>query len=164
MKLIDIKFNPSNPRSIDDINFEKLVKSIKDFPSMLELRPIIVDNDNVALGGNMRLKALLHLGYTDIPDSWIKRAETLTPEEIEHFIIVDNVGYGAWDYDMLRSDWDAEKLEEWGVTLPNLDIEDENIPQHKTAVLKLVISSDDESELSDLSEELMERGFKCEFK
>jgi hypothetical protein len=113
-----IKPNPSNPRIIKDDRFEKLVKSIKDFPKMMELRPIIVDSNNMILGGNMRLKALNYLSYKKIPKSWIKQASDLTDKEKEQFIIKDNVGFGDWDWDMLANEWNSEELEAWGLDVP----------------------------------------------
>ena len=118
MKLTDIKSNPNNPRVIKDDKFKKLVKSIKEFPKMMELRPMVINNDNVVLGGNMRLKALKELGYKDIPDEWVKRASELTDDEQRRFIIVDNVGFGEHDWEMLANQWDVEELTEWGLDIP----------------------------------------------
>lgn len=111
-----LKLNESNPRYIKDDRFEKLKKSIEEFPRMLELRPIIYDPQTMdVLGGNMRLRALLSLGYKNIPERWVKSAESLTEAEKERFIIVDNVGFGEWDYDILANEWGEEKLREWGL-------------------------------------------------
>lgn len=118
MKLSEIHINPANPRIIKDDRFKKLVKSISEFPKMLELRPIVVDSDLQILGGNMRFKALQELRYKDIPDKWIKRADELTDEEKRRFIIEDNVPFGEWDWEML-SEWDKEKLKEWGMDIPD---------------------------------------------
>ena len=118
MKLSEIKLNPNNPRVIKDERFEKLVKSIKDFPKMMELRPIVVNKDGIVLGGNMRLKALKELGYKEVPDEWIKRAEDLTEEEQRQFIIKDNVGFGEHDWEMLATEWNADELSEWGLEVP----------------------------------------------
>ena len=118
MKLSQIKPNPNNPRLIKDERFEKLCKSIQDAPKFMALRPIIIDGQGMILGGNMRYKALLHLGYKEVPDAWVKRADDLTEEERHRFIITDNVGYGDWDYEALANEWDAEQLEEWAVDLP----------------------------------------------
>ena len=101
MKLSEIKLNPNNPRVIKDDKFAKLVKSITEFPKMMALRPIVVNNDNVVLGGNMRLKALKEIGYKEIPDEWVKRADDLTEEETRRFIIADNVGFGEHDWEMV---------------------------------------------------------------
>ena len=119
MKLSEIKPNPNNPRVIRDEKFAKLKKSIQDFPKMLKLRPIIVDNQMTVLGGNMRLRALQDLGYKEIPDEWVKKADELTEEEQKEFIIKDNVGFGDWEWSQLANEWDAEKLEEWGLDIPD---------------------------------------------
>jgi hypothetical protein len=115
MKLSDIKPNPSNPRIIKDDKFKKLVQSIKDFPQMLELRPIVVNSDNIVLGGNMRLRACIEAGLKEIP---VLRADKLTPEQQAEFIIKDNVGYGEWDWDILANEYESESLEDWGISLP----------------------------------------------
>ena len=119
MKLSEIKLNPNNPRVIKDDKFAKLVKSITEFPKMMALRPIVVNNDNVVLGGNMRLKALKEIGYKEIPDEWVKRADDLTEEESRRFIIADNVGFGEHDWNMLSEEWDIEELAEWGLDIPD---------------------------------------------
>lgn len=124
IKLKDIKPNPDNPRLIRDEKFTKLLNSIKEFPKMMELRPIVVDNDGMILGGNMRYKALKELGYKEIKKEWVKRADDLTPEEVERFIVVDNVGFGEWDVDLLLNKWSQEELEYWGVEIPEKFLED----------------------------------------
>ena len=115
MKVTDIKSNPNNPRIIKDERFEKLKKSIKEFPKMMALRPMVINQDNIVLGGNMRLKALKELGYTELPDEWVKRAEDLTDEEARRFIIADNVGFGEHDWDMLANEWENAELKDWGI-------------------------------------------------
>ena len=122
IKLSSIKSNPNNPRLIKDEKFEKLKNSIKEFPKMMELRPMVVNTDMVVLGGNMRLKALKELGYKEVPNEWIKKADTLTDEEIKRFIIVDNVGFGDHDWDVLANEWDAEQLTSWGLDIPGFDL------------------------------------------
>lgn len=112
VKISAIKSNPDNPRIIKDDKFKKLVKSIKGFPQMLELRPIVVNNDMVVLGGNMRLKACKEAGLTEVP---IIKASELTAEQEKEFIVKDNVGFGEWDWDILANEWDADLLEEWGL-------------------------------------------------
>jgi ParB-like chromosome segregation protein Spo0J len=114
----EVKTNPSNPRTIKDAKFKKLVQSIKDFPQMLELRPIVVDKDYIVLGGNMRLKACLAAGLKEIP---ILIADQLSEEQKAEFIIKDNVGFGDWDWDVLANEWPVDKLEEWGLDVPSLD-------------------------------------------
>ncbi len=115
VKLSDIRPNPNNPRVIKDDKFKKLVKSIQDFPQMLELRPIVVNDEMIVLGGNMRLKALEHLG---IKETYIIKAGELTDKQEQEFIIKDNVGYGEWDWEQLANEWDVEDLDQWGLDLP----------------------------------------------
>jgi DNA modification methylase len=110
-----IKSNPNNPRVLKDDKFKKLVQSIKDFPKMLEIRPIVVNNDMVVLGGNMRLKACKEVGLKEIP---IIKAADLTEEQQREFIIKDNVGFGEWDWDIIANEWDAEQLDDWGLDMP----------------------------------------------
>ncbi len=117
VKLFSLKINPRNPRTITEERFKALVKSLKDFPAMMELRPIVVDAAWMVLGGNMRLRALQELGYKEIPAAWVKRADQLTPEEVRRFIVMDNEPFGAWDDDILSADFDLPELEEWGVDL-----------------------------------------------
>src|SRR5690554_5531947 len=124
IKLSSIKANPNNPRVIKDDKFKKLVKSIKDFPKMMELRPMVVNSDNIVLGGNMRLKALKELGYKEVPKEWIKSADDLTEDEQRRFIISDNVGFGEHDWEMLNAEWDLTELEDWGLDIPEWDNEE----------------------------------------
>ena len=122
IKVSDIKSNPNNPRVIKDDKFDKLVTSIKEFPEMLEARPIVVNPDMVVLGGNMRLKALKAAGVKEAP------VYVATWDEIKQkeFIIKDNVSFGEWDWDTLANEWDAEELGEWGLDLP-IDNEVDNM-------------------------------------
>jgi len=120
VKLKDVKSNPNNPRIIKDDKFKKLVKSIQEFPEMLKIRPIVVNSDLIVLGGNMRLKACKDAGLKEIP---IIIADELTDEQQREFIIKDNVGYGEWDWDMLKNEWIAEELEDWGLEVPNIGVE-----------------------------------------
>jgi len=122
MKLSEIKLNPKNPRFIKDANFKKLCDSIRDFPKMMELRPIVVDADGMILGGNMRFRALKELGFKDIPDEWVKSAADLTEEEKKRFIIEDNVAFGEWDYDTLAAEFEISDLVAWGIDPEELGI------------------------------------------
>lgn len=115
VKIETVLPNPSNPRIIKDDKFKKLVKSIQDFPQMLELRPIVVDANMVVLGGNMRLKACKAAGLKEVP---IVIADNLTEEQQAEFIIKDNVGFGEWDWDLLANEWDEQLLQDWGLELP----------------------------------------------
>lgn len=124
-----IKANESNPRIIKDEKFKKLVDSIKSFPQMLELRPIIVNEHNVILGGNMRHKACIDAGLKEV---YIIQAKELSEEQQREFIIKDNVGFGEWDWDILANEWDIELLSDWGLDTikydwDNLDYIDEDV-------------------------------------
>lgn len=112
-----VKNNPNNPRLVKDDKFKKLVKSIQDFPEMLDKRPIIVNEDMIVLGGNMRLKACNEAGLKEIPiivANW-------NEEQQRAFIIKDNLGYGEWDWDIIANEWDADELNEWGLDIPNYE-------------------------------------------
>lgn len=114
VKINEIKLNPNNPRLIKDDKFAKLVQSIKDFPEMLEIRPIVVNDDMVILGGNMRFKACKEAGLKEVP---IIKASGLSTEKQREFLIKDNVSGGEWDFELLK-DWDALELESWGLDMP----------------------------------------------
>ena len=116
VKLSEIKSNPNNPRIIKDDKFRKLVKSIQEFPKMLEIRPIVVNADMIVLGGNMRLKACKEAGLKEVP---VIFADDLTEDEQKQFIIKDNIGFGEWDWDMLANEWEPELLESWGLDVPS---------------------------------------------
>jgi DNA modification methylase len=115
-----VKANPNNPRIIKDDKFAKLVKSINEFPQMLNLRPIVVNDDMVVLGGNMRLKACKEAGLKEIP---IIKASELSEQQQKEFIVKDNVGYGEWDWSDLANNWDSEQLIDWGLDIPGFDAE-----------------------------------------
>lgn len=122
MKVSKLKPNPSNPRVIKDDKFQKLVASIEQFPEMMEKRPMVcvtdVDGKIYPLGGNMRLRAIQHLGMKEIPDAWVAMADDWTEEKRKEFTIKDNVGFGEWNWDDLANEWDAELLADWGLDLP----------------------------------------------
>jgi DNA modification methylase len=122
VKLSEVKSNPNNPRIIKDDKFGKLVKSIKEFPKMLEIRPIVVNADMIVLGGNMRLKACKEAGLKEVP---VIFAHDLTEDEQKQFIIKDNVGFGEWDWDMIANEWDADQIQEWGLDIPEFSIKEE---------------------------------------
>jgi len=141
VKISKVKGNPSNPRIIKNDKFKKLVKSIKEFPEMLKLRPIVVDEDMMVLGGNMRLKASKEAGLSEV---WIDVAEGLTDEQKKEFIVKDNVGFGEWEWDILANEWDSVQLAEWGLDVwENEDdkvteglIDDDEIPEVKESIVK----------------------------
>jgi DNA modification methylase len=117
----EVKVNPNNPRLIKDDKFKKLVQSVKEFPEMLDIRPIVVNADMVVLGGNMRLKACKEAGLKEVP---IIMADKLTEDQQREFLIKDNVSGGEWDWDILANEWEVEQLEEWGLDIPiNLETE-----------------------------------------
>ena len=116
IKISEIKLNPNNPRLIKDDKFAKLVKSVKEFPEMLDIRPIVVNSDMIILGGNMRFRAAKEAGMKELP---VIIANNLTEEQQREFLIKDNVSGGEWDWDMLANEWEQEQLEEWGLDVPN---------------------------------------------
>ena len=111
----EIKSNPNNPRVLKDDKFKKLVQSLKDFPEMANVRPLIVNTDMIVLGGNMRLRAMQEAGWKKAPVQIVD----WSIEKQNEFIIKDNVGFGEWDWDVLANEWDVEKLEDWGLDIPN---------------------------------------------
>ena len=117
VSISSIKENDANPRFINKHKFKKLVNSVKEFPEMLSLRPIVVDKDNIILGGNMRYKACKEIGLKEV---YIIQAADLDDKQAQEFIIKDNVGFGEWDWDVLANDWDTDLLEDWGLDL-NID-------------------------------------------
>jgi DNA modification methylase len=114
VKISDVKSNPNNPRLIKDDKFAKLVQSLKDFPEMANVRPIVVNQDFVVLGGNMRLKAMKEAGWKEVPIQVVDWSE----QQQKEFIIKDNVGFGEWEWDVLANEWEADDLEKWGLDVP----------------------------------------------
>lgn len=110
-KISEVKLNSNNPRLIKDEKFKKLVQSIKDFPEMLSIRPIVVNQDMIILGGNMRFRACKEAGITEIPVI----VTDLPEEKQREFLIKDNISGGEWDWDLLANEWDNEELVEWGL-------------------------------------------------
>ena len=119
VKISEVKSNQNNPRIIKDDKFQKLVKSIKEFPEMLNIRPIVVNADMVVLGGNMRLKACKEAGIKEVA---IIKADDLTDEQQKQFIIKDNVGFGEWDWENLANQWNENDLAEWGLDIPSFNV------------------------------------------
>lgn len=124
MKISSIKNNPNNPRKIRPEALEKLKDSIQRDPEFMVLRPIVVDEAMVVLGGNQRLKAIKALGMKEIPDAWVQKAENLTPEQMRRFVLMDNLQVGEWDVDLLKLDFELPELEELGFDLKDLGIFD----------------------------------------
>jgi len=169
MKLSQIKPNPNNPRLIKDDKFQKLVESIRTFPEMMEKRPIVCVTDTdgklYPLGGNMRLKALQELKYKDIPDNWIQMADEWTEEQRREFVIKDNVGFGEWNWEELANDWDAEKLEEWGLDVPDFDVDNETEQNDLSDTIenlyRIEIICKDEEHQETTYNKLIEQGYEC---
>jgi ParB-like chromosome segregation protein Spo0J len=167
VKINQIKPNPKNPRTIKDERFEKLKKSIQDFPDMLNKRPLVcftdTDNKFVVLGGNMRLKAAKDLGLKELP---IILADEWTEEQKAEFLIKDNVGFGEWDWNELNNDWDTEQLNEWGLEVPNFAImpsEDELIGEEKNKppTMKITFENPEQLQKAEIDiQELLDRKYK----
>jgi ParB-like chromosome segregation protein Spo0J len=127
INISEVKVNPNNPRLIKDDKFRKLVNSIKEFPEMLNIRPIVVNKDMIILGGNMRYKACKEAGLKEIPII----ITDLTEEQQREFLIKDNTSGGEWDWDILANEWDTTELEDWGLNIPNYDIDFDNIDSNQ---------------------------------
>lgn len=121
IKLSAIKLNQDNPRTISTHNLKKLMDSISEFQAMLYLRPIVIDENNMILGGNQRYLALKALKYKEIPSEWILKAENLSEQDKRRFIIADNVNFGEWDYEILDLKFAPYELENWGVKEINFE-------------------------------------------
>jgi len=155
-----VKPNKGNPRFIRDEKFAKLVKSLREFPDMAQLRPLIVNAEMVVLGGNMRLRAMQELKWEKVP---VIVAENLTPEQQREFTIKDNLSYGENDWEILANQWDAELLTDWGMDIPHFDGElPEDNPEDSDQNALLVEGTPEQ--LEDLLTELNTRGFKVKFK
>jgi len=162
VKINSIKTNPKNPRLIKDDKFKKLVNSIKGFPQMLELRPIVVDENNIILGGNMRHKACIEAGLKEV---YIVQAKDLTQQQKDEFIVKDNVGFGEWDWDILANEWNTDKLENWGLSLPvfmdepsyeDLIGEEKNKP----ASMKITFTSPEQLQKAEIEiQEILDRNY-----
>jgi ParB-like chromosome segregation protein Spo0J len=161
-KVSEIKLNPNNPRLIKDEKFTKLVQSIKDFPEMLDIRPIVVNSDMVILGGNMRFKACKEAGLKEVP---IIVADNLTEEQQREFLIKDNTSGGEWDFEMLANEWDVEQLKEWGLDIPNFDTDSEKEQKDLSSTIdnlyRIEIVCKDEEHQENTYNKLIEQGHEC---
>ena len=155
LPLSKIKLNPNNPRVIRDSKFKKLVKSIQEFPEMLELRPIVVNKEMIILGGNMRFKACKEAKLKKVP---VIIADKLTADQEKEFLIKDNVSGGEWDYEMLNKDWDKTKVVEWGVDLPKFETVNFQAKPKDESLWFLNIECDSEEQCSELFERLKAEG------
>jgi hypothetical protein len=157
--------NPNNPRVIKDDKFKKLVNSLKSFPEMANVRPIVVNKNMVVLGGNMRLKAMKEAGWKEVPVEVVDWDE----EKQKEFIIKDNVGFGEWDWEMIANEWDAEQVTDWGLDIPNfmeLPSEDELIGEdkNKPPVMKITFESPEQLQAAENDiAELIDRKYKGAF-
>jgi len=122
VKINSVKLNPNNPRIIKDDKFKKLVQSIKDFPEMLNIRPIVVNQDMIILGGNMRYKACKEAGLKEVPII----VTDLSEEKQREFLIKDNTSGGEWDWEVLANEWNAQELENWGLDITGFDVNAED--------------------------------------
>ena len=118
----ELRLNPDNPRYIKEDKYKKLLASIREFPEMLDLRPIVVDSEGIVLGGNMRLRACKEAGLKEVP---VIYADQLTEEQKREFIIKDNVGFGEWDWDVLGNEWDLQALTDWGLDVGGFELDAE---------------------------------------
>ena len=159
----EIKPNPDNPRVIRDEKFTKLKNSIQEFPEMLKLRPIVVDENDVILGGNQRYRALQELKHKEV---WTIKASELTEAQKREFIIKDNVGFGENNWDVLANEWDAAELEAWGLDIPGFDSDNEldESDQGSDEFTRLEVECKDPEQLNDLMDELHSRGFNVKAK
>jgi ParB-like chromosome segregation protein Spo0J len=165
VKISEVKPNPKNPRVIKDGKFNKLVTSIKEFPDMLNKRPLIVftdvDDKYIVLGGNMRLKACKEIGLKEIP---IIVADEWTEEQKNEFLIKDNVGFGEWDWDSLANEWDAEKLDDWGLDLPIFKDNESELKDLSSTIdnlYRIEIVCKDEEHQENSYNKLIEQGYEC---
>ncbi len=162
IKISEIKLNPNNPRLIKDDKFNKLVRSIQDFPEMLKIRPIVVNSDMVILGGNMRFKACKEAGLKEVP---IIIADSLNEEQQREFLIKDNTSGGEWDWDLLANEWDTDLLEDWGLDLPKFDINNEieqkDLSSTIESLYRIEITCKDEEHQENSYNKLIEQGYEC---
>jgi ParB-like chromosome segregation protein Spo0J len=162
--LTKLKNNPKNPRVIRDEKFNKLKKSIEDFPDMLEKRPLVVFTDKdgkfVVLGGNMRLKAAKELGIKELP---VILADEWTEEQKAQFLIKDNVNFGEWNHEELANEWDAIQLQEWGLDLPVMAdyVEPDDLSDKLVQMFKIEITCDSEESQEKTYNKLIEMGLEC---
>jgi ParB-like chromosome segregation protein Spo0J len=162
VKVDKVKSNPKNPRLIKDEKFKKLVKSIKDFPEMESVRPIVVNKEMIILGGNMRYKAMIECGYKEVNVEVVDWSE----QKQNEFIIKDNVGFGEWEWEMVANEWDVEELDNWGLDLPLFDkhleeAELKDLSDKIKSEFKIEIICKDEEEQEKTYNKLIEENYEC---
>ena len=137
MKLVDIVPNPNNPRTIKSVQLTNLKKSITEFPEMLSLRPLVIDENNIVIGGNMRLRALKELNYTEVP---YIQVTGLSDEQKKEFVIKDNLNYGDWNWDSIQFEWDLNEISDWGLEIPEWVMDADTEPEMDKDELDLALS------------------------
>ena len=150
--------NDDNPRTIKEKEFNELVESLIEFPEMAEARPIILNKNNLILGGNMRFKAMQHLEWNEAPVMVVDWSE----EKQREFIIRDNISNGDWDYDVLANEWEQLKLEAWGLHIPEIEVESTNAPNLSIEEqYKVEVTCSNEEQQENLYNQLTNEGFDC---
>jgi hypothetical protein len=170
VKISQVKSNPNNPRIIKDAKFQKLVQSLKDFPEMLEKRPIVVDENMVVLGGNMRLRASIEAGLKQV---WIDIADGWTDAQKKEFVIKDNASFGDWDWDILANEYDPADLSDWGLDvwqpeeevdysilngLDDLEEEVEKLERNVKTAIQIEFEAKDYEQAKKLVDDLRKQG------
>jgi ParB-like chromosome segregation protein Spo0J len=161
VSISSITENAENPRTINKHKFQKLVNSVREFPEMLSLRPIVVNKNNIILGGNMRYKACKELGLKEV---YIIQAADLDDKQAQEFIVKDNVGFGEWDWDILANDWDVKELEEWGLDGFPFEEEEKELKDISDTIessFRIEVEIENEEEQEKLYNELIEKGYIC---
>jgi len=162
LEINKLKPNKDNPRIIKDDKFKKLVKSIKEFPEMLELRPIVVDENMTILGGNMRHKACIEAGLKEV---YIKIAKGLSEKQKKEFIVKDNVGFGEWEWDVLANEWSSLDLAEWGLDVWQNEDDNEatikDISDNISDEYRVEVELTSERKQEKLFNDLTKKGYKC---
>ena len=162
VKINTVKSNPDNPRLIKDDKFKKLVTSLKEFPEMAAVRPIVVNGDMVVLGGNMRLKAMQEAGWKDVPIEVVDWSE----EKQREFIIKDNVGFGEWDWYLIANEWDAEYLESCGLDVWQPETKEEptepkDLSDELKDTFEVIVQCGNEDEQEAVYDKLIKEGYSC---
>ena len=161
VKIQEVKLNPNNPRLIKDDKFKKLVQSIKDFPEMLNIRPIVVNQDMVILGGNMRYKACKEAGLKEVPVI----ITDLSEEKQREFLIKDNTSGGEWNWEILANEWNSEELEAWGLDVPDFgadevqEKEQVDLSDDLKETFEVIISCKDETQQEQVYNKMIADGF-----
>ncbi len=154
LKISELKSNEENPRIIKEAKFKKLVESIKNFPQMLELRPIVIDENFTILGGNMRYRACINAGIKEVP---VKIAKGLSEEQKKEFIVKDNLSFGEWDWDSIGNDWNEVTLKDWGMDVWQPEEIDYSPDLTPTTDYSDVTKEQIEAKAKELAEEMLRK-------